>query len=153
MLQAGTGRNVVPATATLKLETRGETTVIDGYMREEAERIIRAAAAMWDVSVDLRPMGSAAGAVSDSDLVAVVARAAGQVPSVTRIEEFGLLGGSEDFTWMMERVQQRGGKATYLMVGARLAAPHHDSRFDVDEAAMVTGVEVLARTTLELIGQ
>lgn len=152
VLQAGTGRNVVPAIATLKLETRGETTEIDAYMRQEAERMIRAAAAMWDVSVRVEPQGSAAGAVSDADLAAVVGRVASQCPGVTRVQEFGLLGGSEDFTWMMDRVQKRGGKATYLMVGAKVAAPHHDSRFDFDEDGIGVGVEVLARTVLELQG-
>jgi aminobenzoyl-glutamate utilization protein A len=150
VLEAGTGRNVVPATATLKLETRGETTEIDAYMAQEAERIIRAAAAMWDVSVRLEPQGSAAGAVSDADLAAVVAKAASQCPGVTQVQEFGLLGGSEDFTWMMDRVQKRGGKATYLMIGSKIAAPHHDSRFDFDEAGIALGVDVLVRTLIEL---
>ncbi len=150
VLQAGTGRNVVPATATLKLETRGQTSEIDAYMRTEAERVIRAAAAMWDVTVEIRPQGSAAGAVSDRDLAAVVARAAAACPGVTEIQEFGLLGGSEDFTWMMERVQKHGGKATYMMIGAQIAAPHHDSRFDFDEASLTLGVELLVRSLLQL---
>lgn len=151
VLQAGSGRNVVPAAATLKLETRGETTAIDAFMLAEAERIIRAAAAMWDVAVRIEPMGSAAGAVSDAELSAVVARQAGQTAGVTQVEPFGLLGGSEDFTWMMERVQSQGGKAAYMMVGSHLSAPHHDARFDLDEDALPVGVEVLVRAVLELL--
>lgn len=152
VLQAGTGRNVIPATATLKLETRGETTAIDAYMLEQAGRIIRAAAAMWEVEVKIRPMGSAAGATSDPELAAVVRAAAEATPAVQKIQDHGLLGGSEDFTWMMERVQQQGGKAAYMMIGSTIAAPHHDSRFDIDEASLPIGVEVITRTVLRLVG-
>jgi aminobenzoyl-glutamate utilization protein A len=151
VLQAGTGRNVVPDRALLKLETRGESSEIDAYMRSEAERVLRAAAAMWDVGLELRPMGSAAGAVSDPELADVVRLAASTTPAVRDIVPHGLLGGSEDCSWFMERVQRAGGKACYLMIGAALAAPHHDSRFDFDEAALPIGVEVLVRTTLQLL--
>lgn len=152
VLQAGSGRNVVPAHAIMKLETRGETTEIDAYMRAAAERILRAAAAMWDVKLEIRPMGSAAGGRSDPELAAVVAQAASETPAVTRILPTGDLGGSEDFAWMMDRVQRRGGKAAYMLIGTALAAPHHDSRFDFDERALPIGVEVMVRTVLRLNG-
>ncbi|HYF94704.1 MAG TPA: amidohydrolase [Symbiobacteriaceae bacterium] len=151
VLQAGTGRNVVPASACLKLETRGETSAINAYMLDEAERVLRAAAAMWDVAVDLRPMGSAAGADSDPELAAAVRRAAEAMAPISQIVDRGLMGGSEDFSWFMERVQARGGKATYLMIGADLAAAHHDCRFDFDEAALPIGVELLARVVFDLM--
>lgn len=152
VLQAGSGRNVTPANALLKLETRGETTEIDAYMKEQAERILRAAAAMYDVSVELKAMGSAAGGTSDPELADIVMKAAGKVPDVTKILPHGLLGGSEDFTWMMDRVQKRGGKAAYLMVGTKIAAPHHNFRFDFDEQSLRIGTEVILRTVLELVG-
>lgn len=153
MLQAGTGRNVTPATATLKLETRGENSQIDAFMRTEAERMIRAAAEMWNVQVEIIPMGSAAGADSDPELAAVVRKAAEATPGVNKVQDQGLLGGSEDYTWMMERVQQRGGKATYMMLGAYIAAPHHDFRFDFDEAALPVGVEVITRSVVDVLSR
>jgi len=149
-LQAGSGRNIIPATALMKLETRGETTEIDAYMKEQAERIIRAAAAMYDVKVELKPMGSAAGGTSDPELAEIIGEAAGETPGVTKILPTGDLGGSEDFAWMMDRVQRRGGKAAYMMIGTEIAAPHHDSRFDFDERALPIGVEVMVRTVLRL---
>lgn len=51
VLNAGTGRNVVPDIAAIKLETRGATTEIDEYMVTEAKRILNACAAMYDVKV------------------------------------------------------------------------------------------------------
>lgn len=150
VLQAGSGRNVTPANAIMKLETRGETTDIDAYMKEQAERIIKAAAAMYDVEVELRPMGSAAGGTSDPELAEIIGQAAGETPGVTKILPTGDLGGSEDYAWMMDRVQKRGGKAAYMMIGSKIAAPHHDSRFDFDERSLPIGVEVMVRTVLRL---
>ena len=150
VLQAGTGRNVVPATATLKLETRGETSAIDQYMAAEAERIIRASAAMWDVTVRIERQGSAAGATSDTGLAAIVGRAAAESPLVTRVVDQMDLGGSEDCTWLMQRVQQQGGQAAYLLIGSKIAAPHHDFKFDFDESSLVIGVDVLVRSVLAL---
>lgn len=153
VLQAGSSRNGIPANALLKLETRGETSDIDAYMKAEAERILRAAAAMYDVSVELKGMGSAAGGTSDPELAELVMKAAGKTPSVTKIVPEGGLGGSEDFTWMMDRVQKRGGKAAYMMVGTPIAAPHHNYRFDFNEEALAIGTEVIVRTVLEIAGR
>lgn len=153
VLQAGSGRNVTPANAVLKLETRGATTEIDAYMKANAERVIRAAAEMWDVKVELRPMGSAAGGTSDPELAEIIGQAASETPAVTRIQPTGDLGGSEDYAWMMDRVQSKGGKAAYMMIGSKIAAPHHDSRFDVDEDSLSIGVEVITRAVLKLAGR
>ena len=49
VFQGGTGRNVIPAKAVIKVETRGATTEINEYVYGEAVRIIEAAAAMHGV--------------------------------------------------------------------------------------------------------
>lgn len=40
VMQAGTGRNVVPSSALLKVETRGETDAINQYVFERAKQAI-----------------------------------------------------------------------------------------------------------------
>ena len=51
----------------------------------------------------------------------------------------------------MERVQQHGGQAAYMMIGANLAAGHHDSHFDFDETALGYSAKMLATTAAELL--
>ena len=46
------------------------------------------------------------------------------------------MGGSEDCAYFMERVQQNGGRALYMMYGATIAAGHHNSHFDFNEACL-----------------
>lgn len=60
------------------------------------------------------------------------------------------IGGSEDATVMMGRVQERGGKATYMIFGSPLAAGHHNPAFDWDEDALLVGVEALTQTIRRL---
>lgn len=151
VIQAGSGRNVIPASAVIKLETRGTTSVINEYMREEAVRVIEGAAAMYGVSVKMQEMGGAAGCENDEELVARLRQYAEQSQIFTELVEAGNIGGSEDCTYFMERVQQRGGKAAYIMVGTELAAGHHDFLFDFNEAVMPKAAAFISGAAADLL--
>lgn len=60
-------------------------------------------------------------------------------------------GASEDFSYFMERVQAHGGQAAYMMIGANLAAGHHDSHFDFDEKALSYSLKMLATAAVALL--
>lgn len=150
-MQAGTGRNVIPANAVLKLETRGTSSEINDYMYNEAVRILRAAAAMYDVTVDLTQMGGAVGCENDLDLVEKLQQVAANSNLFDEILPYVDLGGSEDCTYFMERVQQKGGKAAYLIVGTELMAGHHDSHFDFNEDTLVSTTVFLGEIAAELL--
>jgi aminobenzoyl-glutamate utilization protein A len=153
VLNAGSGRNVIPANALLKLETRGATSLINEYMVGEARRIVEAAAAMYDVKLTVTEMGGAAGCENDPELVDRVRQVAERLSLFSSILAAGNIGGSEDCTYLMERVQQRGGKAAYIMVGTELAAGHHDSRFDFNEAALLPAGALLACAAVDLLSK
>jgi aminobenzoyl-glutamate utilization protein A len=150
LLEGGSGRNVIADHAVLKLEVRGETTPICAWMAVEAERVLRAAAAMHGVEITVENMGEAGSAPCDAAARAVVRRAA-EKSGATRIVEFSPLGGSEDATLMMDAVQARGGQSTYLLVGTPLPAGHHHPRFDIDEAALPKAVALHVAIAEELL--
>ena len=151
VIQGGTGRNVIPAHAVIKVETRGATTAINEYVYAEAVRIIEAAAAMHGVKVAIQLMGGASGCGSDAALVERIRQVAERQKLFTDILPAGNIGGSEDCSYFMERVQQRGGQAAYVMIGTNLAAGHHDSFFDFDEDALVPGIALLAGVAADLL--
>ena len=153
VLKAGTGRNVVPADAVLKLETRGETTEINDFIYAESMRILQAAAAMYDVSVKIDEMGGAASGVSDDVLVEQMRQYAEKSKLFTELCDVTDIGGSEDCTYLMDRVQKQGGKASYIMIGTELAAGHHNSRFDFDEAAIGSAVKFMSGAVAEMLLQ
>ncbi len=48
-----------------------------------------------------------------------------------------------DETFTLCRVQARGGKATYSILGTTIAAPHHNPNFDIDEQIFPAAVDLL----------
>jgi aminobenzoyl-glutamate utilization protein A len=151
-LDAGTGRNVIPAEAHLVVETRGATTELNDYMYACARRVLGAAAAMYECQLEIIEMGAAASGNSDRSLAERVETMAQQIDGCTvRAPEES--GGSEDFTYMMARVQERGGLAANVGLGANLGGwGHHTSRFDIDERAMGVAATLLSVAALELGG-
>ncbi len=152
-LHAGSGRNVIADRAELKLEVRGATTEINDFMTAEARRVIEATAAMHDVRAEIILIGAAAGARCDPELKAIVRAAAETLPQTKRVVDSLDLGASEDATLFMNAVQARGGQATYLLIGAALAAGHHHPTFDFDEAALPHGVALYAAIAERLLGR
>lgn len=149
-LTSGTGRNVIPASAKMTLETRGGTTQLNEYVWNRAREVLEGAAQMQGVDVEIEAVGAARGGESSPQLARRVAEMAGEIPQLEQVEESGWFGGSEDFTYLMERVQERGGQATYVVLGSDLAGGHHNPAFDLDESVMSVGVHLLARAALAL---
>lgn len=132
-LNAGQGRNVVAPNAFMQLEVRGETEAVNSYMREEAIRKIKAAADMYDCKVDIVKAGEATEFKPDREAIDLAYKAAAQVSEPSLVGPLGLKLGSEDCTIMLRRVQEHGGKGTFVVFGCRTNAGHHQRLFDFDE--------------------
>ncbi|RQH01720.1 amidohydrolase [Natrarchaeobius oligotrophus] len=148
-IEGGTASNVVAEEITLEAEVRGETTALMEYTRTELERVLYAAAEMHDCDVTPRVISESPRVDSDPalrDLVGAVARGTTGVDDVIETAEFG---GSEDVTYLMERVNESGGLAAYLLVGTDHPTNHHTPTFDVDEESLEIGVSVLSDAVLE----
>ncbi|WP_434399403.1 amidohydrolase [Planococcus sp. 11815] len=148
-LHAGSGRNIIADRALMEIETRGETNELDEYMQENALRILQASAAMFDVELEIEHMGKAISADADLEFAAIVERAC--AASKLNIVPYLPIGASEDVTYMIERVRERGGKATFMIFASPLPAGHHHPRFDYEEQALTAGLETLIRTTDHLL--
>ena len=148
VLNAGTGRNVVPDIASLKLETRGATTEINNFMVSEARRMLQACADMYDVELKVTMAGGAPACLPDAELGHEVAELAKAKCHFDEISEYVDMGGSEDCGYFMERVQQKGGRALYMMYGTKIAAGHHNSHFDFNEEVLWKAAAVLTETAI-----
>ncbi len=60
--------------------------------------------------------------------------------------------GSDDVTLMIKRVQERGGRAGYFMVGAALSEDHSHATIDFDEKYLLTLYDTYAQLLVALIG-
>ena len=146
----GSATNIIAEEAYVEGEVRGQTTELMEYMRERADRTLRTAGEMHDCEVAIETVGQAPSAESDQALVDVVHEVASSHPDVETALERDSLGGSEDATYLMETVQSQGGLASYVGVGTDHPGGHHTSTFDVDEASIPIGVEVLRDAILRV---
>jgi aminobenzoyl-glutamate utilization protein A len=154
-LNAGTGRNVICPNAHLAIETRGETSELQEHMYNYAMRVLEAAAAMHGCTVETVAMGGAQSGKSNKELALRAKKVADNISDFTRVlaaPPSNAGGGSEDFSYMMERVQQRGGQATFVGVGADLGGwGHHTAEFDFDESAMKGAVKLFTLLALDIM--
>jgi aminobenzoyl-glutamate utilization protein A len=150
-MHAGSGRNIIADRAVLKVETRGENTKINEYVKAQAEAVIAGSAQMYGVDYEIQTVGEAVSAQGSTDLAAVLQACAEESPHIkASILEDDSPAGSEDATFFMERVQQNGGQATYCIFGTELAAGHHNEKFDINESTMLAAVKVLFESIKKL---
>ncbi|RKD95348.1 amidohydrolase [Halopiger aswanensis] len=144
VVEGGSASNVIPESARTVVEVRGETTDLMEYMTQKSRRVLRSAAEMHDCEVEIEIGAEAPSATSDQELVSIVEDVAGTVEGVDSVLERDELGGSEDATYLMQAVQDNGGKACYVGVGTDHPGGHHTATFDVDEDSIRYGVDTLA---------
>lgn len=142
-LNAPGSSNVVSAQATMDLEARADEAEALGELVARIERALESAAAAFGVTVRTEVTGAAPPVRCDRDLMADLVGCAAGVAGVRDAALSWLDVGSDDAAWLIDRVAARGGRGTYLVVGADLAGGHHEAGFDFDEAALSLAADVL----------
>lgn len=148
---AGSGRNIIPDHAFLKVETRGENPSVNQYVEDQVTFIVSGAAQMYQVDYEIKTVGKGISSTCSRELATVLHETAKKSPLITEsILELNDPAGSEDATYFIERVKKLGGFATYCIFGTELAAGHHNEGFDINEETMPAAVEVLFQTLQNL---
>ncbi|WP_144799192.1 amidohydrolase [Halorubrum depositum] len=148
--EAGTASNVIAERAHMEAEARGETTALKEYMKRRFETVVRSAATMHGCRGTVDVVSESPRADSDPELQALVSTVAEGVDGIDSVLPAADFGASEDATFLMERVQEEGGLATYLIVGTDHPTSHHTPTFDVDERSLRHGVDVLVGAIRDL---
>ncbi|GAB1432408.1 p-aminobenzoyl-glutamate hydrolase subunit AbgA [Spirochaetota bacterium] len=150
-LEAGSGRNVIAGKAIMAIETRGENSIINDYMEKAAIQSAEGVAMAYGVKLEVKYMGGAIDSDSDSELMELAAIAAKEAGYETIKKNKTALGGSEDYSYMMERVKSKGGKALYSIFGADIADAHHSPKFDFTEASLESAAKTLWNLAKKLL--
>lgn len=135
VLKAGTARNIVPHKAFMEIETRGENEDVNGLLLQKVHHVIEGSAKSFDVMYNIVEAGGAP-AYNNFDEYFIDTLAEVLKKKGIKVTTGKSLGASEDITYMMNEVERNGGKSVYLMFGTKLAAPHHNNRFDFDESVL-----------------
>ncbi len=154
-VHAGTGRNVVPETAKLEIEVRGTSTEVNRYMEIYARDIINASALMHDTVVEIEEMGKAYALNCSEDFMKKIRSICEEFMPDLKLPKKNLspLGGSDDFSYMMERVQAHGGQATYMKLLTPITSSPHNDSFDFNEKVLEKGPRIFASIVYALQSQ
>lgn len=150
MVESANAQNVIAEDARMRVEVRGGTADLDEYMRERVEQIVTHAAGMHGVDVETELYGQTTSFEGDAQLAAHVGTAAADLDTVETVHDSKAFGGSEDASYLIRRVQEAGGQAVYIGIGASNVAGHHTAYFDFDEDALDIGVNVVTETLARL---
>jgi hypothetical protein len=149
-LHGGTGRNVIPDKAFMRAEVRGINKEVSDYMFDNALRVCKAAADMYQCQFSYEIVGKSENAVCDMDFAKFVQNTALSFDDVSNAPEASDLGAGENVTFMMNDVRKRGGKATFMLLGADINAPHHSKMFDFNEKVVPLGARLYAKLVFDL---
>lgn len=152
VMEGGSGRNVIPAYAKLKIETRGENTEINEYMSKKAMSVIEGAAKMQDIDFSVAEMGSAPSSKSSRELIELIREVTKEIDKVHEFSDLSPFSGSEDITYMMKYMEAHGKPSAFVSFGTEVKGGHHNKYFDFDEKVIPLSVEVLMKTIIKLQG-
>ena len=146
VLEGGTAANIIPDYAKLVVETRSVSEEVNEELERRVRNIIAHSAEMHELRHEVEVIGGAIPITCDPELVEAALEEAKQVEGFHTFKtvEAGSLG-SEDASFLVRRVQERGGKGTYMIIGTDLPAPHHNPKFDIQEEVLPRSVAVLER--------
>jgi amidohydrolase len=147
IFNAGNAFNIIADTATLRGTVRTFNNETHRVIPEMVERVIRGVCESMGASYKLDYIRQTSPLVNAAEMCELVAECAAEVvgvENVIRDESVRTMGG-EDMSYFLERVP-----GCYFFLGTRneargLIHPHHSPRFDIDESALVIGVEIMTR--------
>jgi len=152
-VHGGDAFNVIPG----EVQMTGTVRTYDPTTREMVVERMRAVfegvAAACGSTVELRVRPLTPAVINDGSVAQVVRRAAEETLGVENVTHRERTTGSEDAAFFMQRVP-----GCYFFLGAAnpergLVFPHHSSRFDFDEEALVHGVAILTRVVCHYLMQ
>lgn len=149
-IHAGVCANTIAPNALMRVEYRGQTPEISEYAGRRVFDILDGSAKSYDLSYHYVDYGEVPAGASDDEMMSVVQRAAEKVTWFKKIYFEGNVGGTDDAAAMMTRVQEHGGKGTYIGIGTDTTEPVHNARFDFDDNCLPPAVDMCIYALEEL---
>ena len=151
-VKAGTAFNIIPETAWLNGTVRVFDDGVWNELPARFEKIVRGVAEGLGCTADIRYTRHNRATVNDPAMAELAREAAIEVVGRENVVDNVITMGGEDFSWFLNQVP-----GCFIAVGSRNASRgltygHHHPRFDVDEASLAIGAEILLRTTHRFLG-
>ncbi len=150
-IKAGDAFNVIPETA----ELGGTVRSMGGRLYDEAPQrltsIVNGVAGALGCTAVVDYVRQTPVTINDEAMAHLAARIAAQLVGEAAVLTAARTLGGEDFSFFLQRVPGCFAWVGSQNPGKGFDAPHHSPRFDIDEQAMPTGVELLDRLAREYL--
>lgn len=151
-IHGGTASNVIADEVTLMGTLRTYDPADREHLLRRIGEVARGVATSLRAEADFEPGMSCPACVNDAAIAELMRRAATET-----VGSQGIAAGDQRISASDDMARfLREAPGCYILVGARneqrgITAPHHSARFDLDEACLPIGLEVLARAALEYL--
>ena len=147
-INAGSSHNIIPDEVLLKGTTRTlDRDVWESWPRR-IETIVKGVCQSMGATYSLAFQPGYPPLVNDPDMARLAGEAAGRVVGPDKVRQPDPTMGGEDMSFYLERAK---GCFAFIGTGRPGDAPLHNSRFDFDEEALLTGVEFFCDAALTLL--
>lgn len=148
-LIAGENRSLIPSSAKMQLEVRGQDAEITQYLFNSIKKYVDGIATAYQLETKIDITGEATNFRNDREMIDIMQGVVDAHPDLLNVVL--PLGGSEDVSLMVRRVQEKKGKAIFFLVGADQRDGHHKEKFDIDEEALSIGLTLFTEGILSIL--
>ncbi len=147
-ITGGSSHNIIPDEVHLKGTTRTMDREIWESWPRRIETVVKGVCQSMGAEYSLVFQPGYPPLVNDPDVARLAGEAAGRVVGPDRVRQPDPTMGGEDMSFYLERAK---GCFAFIGTGRPGDAPLHNSRFDFDEQALLTGVEFFCDAALTLL--
>jgi hippurate hydrolase len=152
-IEAGTTRNVIPETASLLGTIRTVSAETRALVLDRVRRVAEGIALAHGAEVEVEVVAGYPVTVNDAGFAGLVSRVAADLLGPERsVTPRNPSMGSEDFSYVLERVPGAMANLGTRPDGPGPVAPNHSNRMILNEAAMATGIAMYAAVALSFLG-
>jgi amidohydrolase len=141
-IHAGTAFNIIPETATLEGTVRTLNEQVRDTIKQRMKQMVRGICDAHGIEFELDYKDGTAVLINDPELTKLVREVAESVVGKDKVIEVPPSMGGEDMSFFLQRVP-----GVFYLVGSAnpekgLDKPHHSPYYDIDEDALIVGVQM-----------
>ncbi len=148
-ISAGTSWNVVPEKGFLQGTTRGFDPGVRQQLEDALRRVVKSVGETYRAEAELEWIPIVPAVVNHEGMTALAAEAAKKVMGPDSLYHYDKTNGAEDTADFIEKVP---GAMAFLGVGSEACGavwPQHNSKFCVDESALIDGVKLYVQVAMD----
>jgi amidohydrolase len=146
-IHGGRIHNIIPDAVTMTGTVRTLDLPTQRLIKQRLGEVCEATCRLFDATADFRYDDGYPPVINEAASVELASRVAAREFGAERVRTIAPVMGGEDFAYYLQHVP---GTFVMLGMGDGRPYPHHNARFDIDEAVLPLGVRLMTSVALEM---